>query len=157
MNLSNLYGQNVSKCWILSKVCVDPIREGKLLLHPHLKTTTMIIQMIFMEKSSYSSILTLCCVPSAEASDIPPCVWMLSRFDTTWKGPELEQEEHNWYIKRIKEKNLTLPSWKSGWPPWTWARSRDAQTPCRKVFSDRLYAPEAFLGRTLGRQNYWKT
>ena len=71
---SNLYGQDVSKCGILSKVGVDPVGEGKLLLHSHLKTTTMIIEVILMEKPSYSSILTLCWVPSAEASDIPPCV-----------------------------------------------------------------------------------
>ena len=72
MNLGYLYGQDVSKCGILSKVCVDPIGEGKLLLHPHLGTTTMVIKVIFKEKRSYSSILTLCWVPSAEASDIPP-------------------------------------------------------------------------------------
>ena len=71
---SNLYGQDVSKCGILSKVGVDPVGEGKLLLHPHLNTTTMIIEVNLMEKPSHSSILTLCWVPSAEASDIPPCV-----------------------------------------------------------------------------------
>ena len=92
MNLRNLYGQNVSQCGILSKVCVDPIGEGKLLLHSHLSTTTMIVEMLFMEKSSYSSILTLCWVPSAEASDIPPCVWMLSRFDTTCNVKVLNRE-----------------------------------------------------------------
>ena len=87
----NLYGENVSKCRILSKVCVDPIGEGKLLLHPNLNRTPMIMKVISMEKSSYSSILTLCWVPSAEASDIPPCVWMLSRFDTTCNGKKFKQ------------------------------------------------------------------
>ena len=74
MNLSDLYGQDVSKRGILSKVGVDPVGEGKLLLHPHLNTTTMMIEVIFTEKPSFFSILTLCWVPSAEASDIPPCV-----------------------------------------------------------------------------------
>ena len=93
-NQKNLYRQDVSKCGILAEVCVDPVRERKLLLHPHLstttmeiirirRTTTMFIKMIFVENPSCYSILTLCWVPSAEASDIPPCVWMLSRFDTT--------------------------------------------------------------------------
>ena len=92
-NQKNLYRQDVSKCGILAKVCIDPVRERKLLLHPHLSTTTMFIKMIFVENPSCYSILTLCWVPSAEASDIPPCVWMLSRFDTTWKVDNLNRRK----------------------------------------------------------------
>ena len=39
-NQKNLYRQDVSKCGILAEVCVDPVGECKLLLHPHLSTTT---------------------------------------------------------------------------------------------------------------------
>ena len=49
-NQKNLYRQDVSKCGILAKVCVDPVRERKLLFHPYLSTTMMvIIKICFME------------------------------------------------------------------------------------------------------------